>query len=127
MMEDTSRITSFTKLAAWQESHKLVLFIYRVTKEFPKDELFGLVSQMRRAAVSITSNIAEGFSRNTYKDKVQFYAIALGSLSEIENQLIIARDVEYLNCDVYQQGAVQAFMAGKIIKGLIRKSKIYVI
>ena len=126
-MENANTITSFTKLVAWQESHALVLFIYRATKEFPKDELFGLVSQMRRAAVSITSNIAEGFSRTTYREKIQFYTIALGSLTELENQLLVARDVGYLAIDVFQKGADQAVLAEKILKGLIRKSKTYVI
>lgn len=69
-------IKDFTDLNAWKEGHKFVLGIYELTNNFPKDERFGLISQLRRAAVSITSNIAEGFSRYYFKDKVRFYYIA---------------------------------------------------
>lgn len=77
-----NKIKSFTDLNAHKEAHKLVLLIYEITKGFPKEERFCLIDQIRRAAVSIVSNIAEGFSRNTTKDKCQFYSLALGSLSE---------------------------------------------
>ena len=70
-------IRSFTDLEAWKEGHKLVLLFYNITKKFPSSEKFGLANQIRRAAVSITSNIAEGFSRNGTREKVQFYYIAL--------------------------------------------------
>jgi len=73
------KIKSFTDLNAWREAHKLALIVYKITKDFPKEEMFGLTSQMRRAVVSITSNIAEGFSRQSYSEKVQFYSIAQGS------------------------------------------------
>ena len=92
MGTDKEKITSFTKVRAWQEGHKLVLMVYEVTKNFPKEEMFGLVNQLRRAAVSITSNIAEGFSRKTYGEKLQFYCIALGSLTEVQNQILIAKE-----------------------------------
>lgn len=90
------KIKSFTDLIAWQEGHKLVLEIYKATKIWPKEELFGLISQIRRAVVSITSNLAEGFSRSTLKDKANFYSMALGSLTEAQNQLLVARDLDYL-------------------------------
>ena len=77
---NNQKIKSFTDLKTWQEGHQIVILVYKITKEFPKEEIFGLVSQMRRAVVSITSNIAEGFGRQTYKEKVQFYYIAQGSL-----------------------------------------------
>ena len=92
MESRNTKIKSFTDLYAWQEGHKLVIMVYKVTKSFPKEEVFGMVSQMRRCVISITSNIAEGFSRNTTKDKVQFYCIAHGSLTELQNQLLAARD-----------------------------------
>jgi len=79
---EINKIKSFIDLNAYKEAHKLVLMIYQVTKEFPKEERYGLIDQMRRAAVSITSNIAEGFSRKTIKDKYQFYTLAQSSLIE---------------------------------------------
>lgn len=118
-----NKITSFTKLDAWREGHVLVLAIYTKTKDFPKEELFGLTSQIRRAVVSITSNIAEGFSRGSWKEKLQFYAIAKGSLTEIENQLLIARDIGYVTNDEFHYLANQSVRVGKLLTGLIKKSK----
>jgi len=80
-----NKIVSFSGLESWKKAHKLVIMIYQITKQFPREEVFGLISQMRRCAVSITSNIAEGFSRQSYKEKVQFYSMALGSVTEIQN------------------------------------------
>jgi len=81
------KIRHFTDLRAWQEGHTLVLAVYKVTKDFPKEELFGLTNQIRRAVVSVTSNIAEGFTRYSSKEKNQFYFVCLGSLAEVQNQL----------------------------------------
>lgn len=118
-------IQSFTDLNAWKEGHILVLDIYEITKNFPKEELFGLVSQMRRCAVSITSNIAEGFSRMSYKEKAQFYAIALGSTSELQNQILIARDIKLIKEDTFEEIMAKATVVHKIIGGLIKASKNY--
>ncbi|MBI5733396.1 MAG: four helix bundle protein [Candidatus Kerfeldbacteria bacterium] len=93
---NTAKIKTFTDLLAWQEGHKLVLMIYKITTDFPKTELFALVDQLRRAAVSITSNIAEGFSHQGYSEKIHFYSIAQGSVTEVQNQLLIARDIGYI-------------------------------
>lgn len=125
MNKETGKIQSFTDLGAWKEGHALVLMIYRLTKKFPKEETFGLVIQMKRAAVSITSNIAEGFGRRSYKEKIRFYSFAQGSLTELQNQLLIARDVGYLTVELFAPVAAQAILANKIINGLIRKSKEY--
>lgn len=114
------KIKSFTDLNAWKEGHKLVLMIYKKTETFPQKEIFGLTGQMKRCVVSITSNIAEGFSRNTSKDKCQFYSIAHGSLTELQNQLLIARDVEYLKDDDFQKIAQQTILVSKLISGLKR-------
>lgn len=125
-LERENKITKFTDLFAWKEAHTLVLAIYQATKKFPKEELFGLVSQLRRAAVSITSNIAEGFSRNSYKEKIQFYNIGLGSLTEVENQLIISKDIGYITKENFQNILEQVIIANKLIHGLIKKSKTYI-
>lgn len=122
-MEEKQKIRAFTDLDAWKEAHQLVLMIYQETKNFPKDELFGLTSQMRRAGVSITSNIAEGFSRNSYLEKSHFYSISQGSNTELQNQLILARDVGYINTENFQKIINQSFKVHKIINGLIKKSK----
>ena len=84
------------KLEAWKRSRELVLSIYTLTQNFPKEEMFGLTSQMRRAAVSIPSNIAEGAARTGDKEFAQFLNIARGSLSELETQLLIASDLGYI-------------------------------
>ena len=120
---ENPKIKSFTDLNAWKNGHFLVLDIYKITKKFPADERFGLISQMQRAAVSITSNIAEGFSRNTNKDKFQFYCMAHGSLTELQNQLIISRDLKYLDKNNFDKIAQQTIVVGKLINGLKRVIK----
>lgn len=81
---------------AWQEAHLLVLKIYLSTGKFPKSQLFGITSQLRRAITSVTANIAEGFGRYSYKDRIKFYIQARGSILEVENFIITARDLKYL-------------------------------
>lgn len=109
------KIKSFSDLVAWQEGHKPVLMIYELTENYPKEESFGLVNQMRRSVVSITSNIAEGFSRNTARDKVQFYCMAHGSLTELQNQLVISRDLKLIGKSI---AAKQTVKVSKLIVGL---------
>lgn len=94
---------SFENLIVWQKSIKLSVSIYKITKEYPKDELFGLVSQMRRSATSISSNIAEGSGRHSQKDKSRFTVIAFGSALELLNQLIISVQLEYISENQYQE------------------------
>lgn len=117
------KIRSFTDLDAWKEGHELVLMVYKITETFPKKETFGLVTQMRRCAVSITSNVAEGFSRRSHKEKVQFYSVALGSVTELQNQLLVAKDVGYLSKKKFRDIAEQSVKVHKIINGLIKKSR----
>lgn len=114
---------SFIDLQAWQEGHKLILMIYECTKNFPKEEQFGITNQLRRAAVSITSNIAEGFSRQSYREKLQFYSTALGSLTETQNQILIAKDVHYLPEVEFQKISDQSIVVSKLLNGLINKTK----
>lgn len=115
-------ISSFKQLIAWQKGHKLVIDVYRCTKTFPKEEIFVLTSQLRRCAISITSNIAEGFSRKSIKEKEQFYSIALGSLTELQNQILIAFDIEYIDKKTYLLLEEQSEEVRRIINGLIKSS-----
>ncbi len=117
------KIKSFIDLIAWQEGHKLVLATYQITKPFPREEIFSLTSQIRRCAISITSNIAEGFSRKGNKEKIQFYHISLGSLTEFQNQLLIARDVGYMGQDKFLKVAKKTIKVSKLINGLIKSLK----
>ena len=98
-------INTYKDLIVWQKSIKLVLEIYKITKEFPKEELYGLTSQMRRSAVSISSNIAEGRCRGTKKDFSQFLRISFGSGAELETQIIIAKEL-YKNVDYFKAEAL---------------------
>lgn len=118
------KIKSFTDLNAWREAHNLVLSIYKVTKSFPDDEKFGLIQQLRRCAVSVSSNIAEGFSRRTKKEKAQFFYTSLGSVTELQNQLLIARDIGYLSKDLFQELANRTITISKLTNGLIKSLKI---
>ena len=94
---------SFEKLEVWQDSRGLALKIYTITRSFPEYEKFGLVPQMRRAAISISSNIAEGSSRSTAKDQAHFYQIAYASLTELLNQLIISNDLGLIDSADYEE------------------------
>lgn len=119
------KIREFTDLKVWQESHKLVLLIYKETKTFPREEIFSLTNQMRRASVSISSNIAEGFGRQSYKEKIQFYYLAHGSLVELKNQLFIARDISYLTVPTFSALSEQSIQVQRLLQGLISKSKTF--
>ena len=91
----------FEEVLAWQKAHLFVLAVYRYTRQFPEDERFGLTSQFRRAAVSIEANIAEGYKKLGKADKLRFYNVSQGSLEECRNYLILARDLEYLTTEQY--------------------------
>ncbi len=90
-------IKDFTDLRVWQASRELSVETYKTTIIFPTDEKFGLVSQMRRAAISVSSNIAEGFGRSSSKDQEHFYTMAAGSLFELKNQVIISEDLGFIS------------------------------
>lgn len=92
---------SFEKLDVWTESKEFCIFIYKMTNDFPEIEKFGLISQLRRASVSISSNIAEGSARNSFKDKAHFTNIAFSSAIEVLNQLIISVEINYINEEQY--------------------------
>jgi len=115
-----TKITSFSDLVAWQQAHQLALHIYKTSRQFPKNERFSLMDQMRRSAVSITSNIAEGFSRKTRYDKIWFYFVSKGSLTELQNQLLIAKDVKYISIEKFDKIARKTNRVHKLINGLIK-------
>lgn len=119
-MGESHSIVKFTDLKTWQAGHSLAVTIYRVTERFPEVERYGLVSQMRRSSVSVTSNIAEGFGRRHAKEKRQFFSIAKGSLVELQNQLILARDVQLITNDTFDTVASQTITTLKLLHGLQR-------
>ena len=113
-------IKHFTDLHAWQEAHKLALEIYKTTRTFPTDERFGLTSQMRRSAASITANIAEGFGRQGKQEKIQFYVMSRGSDTELQDQLITARDLRFIAEARYTELIELAITVHKLLNGLIK-------
>lgn len=113
---------SHKDLIVWQKSMDHVATIYVATKAFPKEELFGIVSQMRRAAVSIPSNIAEGYGRLYDKETVKFLSNALGSASELETQLIISKDLGYLSIEDFQKLTNQIEEIIRMLSALIKSA-----
>lgn len=122
---DNKKVKQFTDLFVWQKAHRLVINIYIITKKFPREELYSLVDQIKRAAVAITSNIAEGFGRQSYREKLQFYYIALSSLTEIQNQLIIAKDVGYILQKEFDHIFEETVEVYKIFNIFILKTKTF--
>jgi len=123
--KNTRKIRAFTDLFVWQEGHKLVILVYEQTKRFPKEELYSLTDQMKRAASSVTSNIAEGFGRQGFKEKIQFYYLAQGSLTELKNQFLIAKDVGHLTDKEYDILFQQANKTHQLLQGLLTKTKYF--
>jgi four helix bundle protein len=113
-MEKTN---SFKDLIAWQKAHLFVLSIYKVSKSFPNDELYALTSQIRRAAVSVAANIAEGYKKKTLPNKINFLNISEGSLEEIKYYIILANDLEYISTHSHDLLMKEAEEVGKLISG----------
>lgn len=111
----------FKNLQVWERSHLLTLSIYDATTPFPKEELFGLTGQIRRATASIPTNIAEGCGRSTDQDFARFLQIAFGSACEVEYQLILARDLKYLSEDVFLNVTGELLTIKKMLASLISK------
>lgn len=115
-----SKIRNFTDLIAWREARILAVNIYQSTESFPKKEIYSLTDQMRRCGVSVCSNIAEGFSRQSKAEKIHFYHIAKGSLTEVHNQILIAKEILYLNDKEVNEIVLQIEKVGRLITGLIK-------
>ena len=114
---------SFEKLIVWEKTHQFVLEIYSITKEFPSDEKYLLVNQIRRSSSSIAANIVEGNERKSKKEFIQFLYTAKASLSETKYHLLLSKDLNYLYKNIYVKLNVQANEIGKLINGLINYLK----
>ncbi len=114
-------MTSYKELTVWQHSYRFGLEVYSITKKFPADEKFGLVSQLRRASLSIPSNIAEGSKRGTRKDYRSFLVIAYGSGAEIETQLLFCKDLGYIEEREYLALDIQLSEIMKMLNSMIDK------
>jgi len=115
---------NFKELLIWQRSHQLVLEIYLVTKSFPKEELFGLTSQMRRSSASIPTNIAEGCGRNSDAEMSRFLVIAQGSATELEYQIILSKDLSYLSLETFNKLSLELTEIRKMINTFMQKIKL---
>jgi len=111
--------SSYHDLRVWQHAIQLALSTYRATETFPKHEMYGLSQQMRRAAVSVASNIAEGKGRNTDREFRQFLFNARGSLLELETQIFIARELNYIHADVFEKLRDESKQVGRSLAGLL--------
>ena len=115
-----NQINNFYQLDAWKEAHKLVVKIYKITKTFPKEEKYSLIDQVRRSASSVTANIAEGFGRFHFANKIRFYHQARGSLKETQNFIFLSKDLNYLKPQTAKNLWNQSKTCEKLINGLIR-------
>ena len=113
-------VQTFRDLKVWQKAHELVLGVYKVTKNFPPDEKFGLVAQIRRATTSIATNIVEGHKRNSRKDFLHFLNIAQGSLEEAKYLLLLSRDLNLITTDTYPKLFAQCDEVGRMLYGFQR-------
>ncbi len=120
-----SDILNFTNLVTYRKAHELVIEIYKITKKFPEDERFCLVNQIRRAGISVTSNIAEGFARMTAKDKAHFYSMSRGSLLELQSQIFISKDLGYLLEKDHKELEIKIIEISKLISGIIKSARDY--
>lgn len=111
----------FKNLLVWQNAHELVLKVYKMTNNFPKEEIYGLTSQIRRASSSVPTNIAEGCGRNTDGDLYRFLCISMGSASELEYLLLLCHDLEYIDKEKYNSCNLDLLTLKKMLNALIQK------
>ena len=116
-----TKVVHFRQLRAWETSHQLVLRVYQMTQDFPQSEQYGLVSQMRRAAVSVPANIAEGFKRRGIQEEIRFYNIAEASLEELKYYFILVKDLDYVSEN--QVVLDSAAEVGRLLNGLIASTE----
>ena len=118
--DSSEMLKNYKDLKVWQKSYELCLKIYRLTAKFPKEERYGLTSQIRRAAVSIPSNIAEGYGRKTTPDYLRFLYIAYGSICELETQLLLSGDLNYVNQEYLESLKDGTGEVERMLKALIK-------
>ncbi|MFH0814516.1 MAG: four helix bundle protein [Candidatus Falkowbacteria bacterium] len=116
---ENKKIKNFYELEAWQKARDLTLQIYNITKTFPKEELFGITNQLRRASASIMANIAEGFARFHFKDKIKFYYMARASAAEVQSFLFLSEALRYIDQPTLQKLSAQCEESARLINGLI--------
>jgi four helix bundle protein len=116
-------VKNFKDLMVWEKSHQLALDIYCMTRQFPQDERFGLTSQIRRAAASIPTNIAEGCGRDGDRELARFMSIAAGSASEVEYQLLLANDLDYIQDELFKKLEMLVNEVKRMLNGFIEKLK----
>jgi four helix bundle protein len=114
-------VKDFRDLTVWQKAHRLTLDVYRRTASFPRDELYGLTSQLRRSASSVAANLAEGCGRNGDAELARFCSIAMGSASELEYHLLLAKDLELINVKDHEDLALRATELKRMLTALLQK------
>ena len=119
MRQEISNQVGYKRLIVWNRAHELVVKTYKVTDNFPKNEIFGLTSQMRRSAVSVPANIIEGYSRKSVKEKLNFYNIARASLSELEYYIDLSFELNYFDKKSYDQLLNARAEVGRLLNGFI--------
>ncbi|MDO8558240.1 MAG: four helix bundle protein [bacterium] len=117
------KVASHKTLIVWQKAYELALMVYKTTSTFPKEEQFSLISQMRRAALSVPANISEGYIRMTRKDQLHFYNIALGSLTELECYIEFSKDIGYTDQVNYQKASGLHNEVLKLLRGFINSQR----
>ncbi len=117
------KVGDFTELRTWQAARRFRQEVYRLTKTFPEEERFGLAAQMRRAAVSVTANLAEGYGRFSYQENMQFCRQSRGSMYELRDHLTTALDAGYVSCDRYRGSDSMALDVIRLINGYIRSTQ----
>jgi len=118
-----AKINTFKDLIVWRKAHELVLFVYKATKDFPDEEKYNLVNQMRRCSTSVVSNIVEGFRRKGLKDSLNFYNRADSSLEELKYQILLSFDLEYLSREVYIKANQSSEEVSKLLFSWIKSQK----
>jgi len=122
-MINTELLAGYKRLNVWKEAHEFTLLVYKVTKTFPRDELFGLTSQFRRAVISVVANIVEGQARASKKEFLQFLYISNGSLVEVEYYCELTRDLDYIDQKTFELLNEKRIVVGNLLHGLIKSLK----